>query len=88
MIVDGLFGPQPEPPQAGRQPTRPNGYAAQPGSGPADLTCGKCRHCVRKPGVAGRYLKCQLNRGRWTGGTASDIRARSPACIRFEPDDR
>lgn len=59
-------------------------YAAQPGSGPKGETCGSCKHKVLREGVAGRYIKCALTRAAWTGGGATDIKARSPACEKWE----
>ena len=66
-----------------RNPTIPKGYAAPPGTGPDGETCGSCRHLYRNH-VAKTYLKCSLMKARWTGGAATDIRARSPACRRWE----
>ena len=62
---------------------QPNGYAAMPGTGPAGETCRTCKHLTRET-YAKTYLKCQLMIGRWTKGTATDIRAKSPACRRWE----
>lgn len=52
------------------------------GPGPADRNCSSCMHLVAQGGVAGRYLKCDLRR--ITGGSATDHRARWPACARYE----
>lgn len=52
------------------------------GNGPIDETCGTCRHLVRK---RGRYKKCELTRDFWTNGAGTDIRARWPACEKWEP---
>jgi hypothetical protein len=72
-----------------RKPTRPRGYAAEPGTGPTGESCGTCRHhcviCYSKP-----YHKCSEFRrlgGKWTGGPGSDIRVRSPACRLWEPGE-
>ena len=55
----------------------PRGYAARPGTGPADETCQSCEHyCI----LRGKYRKCELLKWRWTHGAGTDIRARSPAC--------
>lgn len=59
-------------------------YAAQPGSGPAGETCGSCEHKTARGNVAGRYLKCLLTRPQWTKGSATDIKARTPACSKWE----
>jgi hypothetical protein len=67
-----LFG---DPPM----PKLSKGYAAQPGSGPANETCGSCLHLVRwMPGDSNTYFKC--GRIRWTCGEATDIRMKTPAC--------
>lgn len=59
------------------------GYAALPGTGPAGETCGSCANLARNR-VAKVYLKCGLMRAIWTGGAGTDVRARSPACRRWE----
>lgn len=61
----------------------PAGYAAPPGSGPAGETCGSCKHLYRNQ-LAKTYLKCELMHASWTGGGKTDVRARSPACSRWE----
>ena len=58
-------------------------YAAQPGTGPESETCGTCAHLVRKQ-MAKTYLKCGLCKAQWTGGGGTDIKARSPACSKWE----
>lgn len=67
-----------------RRPTKPAGYAAIPGTGPAGETCRTCEHLAHT-GNRGRYLKCRLERARWTGGPGTDIKAGSPACSKWEP---
>lgn len=57
-------------------------YADWPGTGPAGETCGSCARCYRAPN--GRYRKCELVRALWSGGTATDIKARSAACSKWE----
>lgn len=59
------------------------GHYYPPGTGPKGETCGGCEHCVRKQ-MAKTYIKCGLNRANWTGGGASDIRAKDPACKFWE----
>lgn len=61
-----------------KEPT-PSGHYLPPGTGPEGETCGSCAHLVRKQ-LAGTYLKCGLNRDRWTGGGKTDVRARDAAC--------
>jgi hypothetical protein len=71
--------------KAVRKPTRPNGYAAPPGTGPQGETCKSCAHSVRvNQNTAGTYRKCALMRANWTGGPGSDILFRSPACRHWE----
>ena len=59
------------------------GYAATPGTGPQGETCKTCQHLYRKR-MAGTYLKCSLMEAVWTGGGATDVKAGSPACARWE----
>jgi hypothetical protein len=68
-----------------RKPTVKNGYAAQPGTGPADKRCADCKH-KRSMGNYGSksWIKCELRRATWTSGEGTDILARSPACSKFE----
>ena len=70
-----------------RSSPKPAGHAALPGSGPAGESCRTCQHIVRRR-MAGTYLKCGLMRRFWTGGGATDIRARDPACRRWEKIDK
>lgn len=70
-------------PSPKRKPTKPNGYAAEPGTGPQGETCQSCKYIARKD-CANTYLKCWLRRKQWTGGTGTDIRAKSPACRFWE----
>lgn len=62
-----------------RRGTQPKGYASQPGTGPSGETCGTCAHLYRNR-LAKTYLKCALMSRIWTGGRATDVLARSPAC--------
>lgn len=59
------------------------GHAAPPGTGPKGETCGSCEHICHKR-MAKTYLKCWRNQANWTGGSKSDIRARDPACSKWE----
>lgn len=71
-----------------RKPTTPKGYAAPPGSGPADKTCRDCKHKQTMSNTGAKsWIKCVLMKAAWTHGPGSDIRASSPACRRFEPKD-
>lgn len=54
-----------------------------PGTGPEGETCGTCAHLVHT-GNSGRYLKCGLMRKDWTHGPGTDLRARWPACSKWE----
>ena len=80
-----LFG---DPILAQAPRARKTGYIAQPGTGPAGETCKSCEHYCRLGGHAKVYLKCGLMRDRWTNGAGTDIKARSPACSKWEaPSD-
>ena len=82
-----MFGfNQPEPYKGKRKPTVANGYAALPGTGPDGETCGTCAHHVIRV-FSKNYHKCLLMKGKWTGGTGTDIRVRSPACSKWEKDE-
>jgi hypothetical protein len=61
----------------------PSGHIMPPGTGPAGETCGSCKHLFRNR-MAKTYLKCSLNRDRWTGGGKTDVRARDDACKAWE----
>lgn len=56
------------------------GYAVAPGSGPDGETCGTCCHLVTRE-FANKYFKCGLVK--YTGGPATDIRKKSPACHKW-----
>lgn len=64
---------------------KPRGHAAVPGTGPEGERCGTCRHLARIR-YSRTYLKCDLVRTHWTGGPATDIRAKDPACKRWEAE--
>lgn len=64
-----------------RKDPQPRGHAAPPGSGPEGETCRSCRHLVRRE-LAKTYFKCALRRR--THGRATDVRAKDPACARWE----
>lgn len=86
--IDGFALTQPEPCEVAvkrRKPTVANGYAAMPGTGPEGETCGTCKHHAIRM-YSQRYHKCALVRGKWTAGTATDIRVGSPACRRWETE--
>jgi hypothetical protein len=59
--------------------SKKTGHVAPPGTGPDGETCKTCEHLVRKQ-MAKTYLKCGLNRAKWTGGGGTDVRAGDPAC--------
>ena len=72
------------PPQALRASTVPKrGHAARPGSGPEGETCGSCAHYTLRQ-MSKTYRKCGLTKATWTGGPGSDIRAKDPACSKWE----
>lgn len=57
---------------------RPNGYAAEPGSGPTGESCKTCDNCVRVKLSSKSVYKCELVA--WTGGRATDVLVTAPAC--------
>lgn len=61
----------------------PRGHAALSGTGPEGETCGSCANLFRNR-MPKTYLKCGLMEAYWTGGRATDVRARDPACRRWE----
>jgi len=71
-----------------RGKTEKRGYVERPGSGPQGETCKTCQHLYRNRMYSGKtFLKCGLNRAKWTGGAGSDILASAPACARWERAD-
>ena len=62
----------------------PSGHYCPKGTGPEGETCKTCRHCVRREGVQGHFLKCAKAKAKWTGGRKSDIRAHDAACKGWE----
>lgn len=69
--------------KGGRQPGR-FAYPAMPGTGPVGKTCRDCANYAH--GGTGRraFPKCGLMRASWTSSYGTDIKARSPACSKFE----
>lgn len=67
--------------------TKARGHAAPPGTGPEGETCGSCANIVRNK-TAKTYLKCWLNRSKWTSGRKSDVLARDQACRLWAPTER
>ena len=61
----------------------PRGHAWAPGTGPAGETCGSCKFLYHKR-MGKTYLKCALVEAQWTGGGATDVRARDAACREWE----
>ncbi len=72
--------------KAKRKPTKANGYAARPGSGPEGETCKTCEHLRCVGGGSRFYSKCNLREGTWTHGPGSDIKQKSPACSKWEAE--
>ena len=62
---------------------RPHGWAAPPGSGPANETCGSCGNARKVNGGQKDYWKCALVRP--TSCPATDIRLKWPACAKWQP---
>ena len=69
----------------GKHYTQPRGYAFNPGTGPANETCGTCKFI----GKVRRWAKCyhDFARRKHTHGRGSDILVRSPACKYWEAND-
>ena len=78
-MTASLFPDLPPAPQVHRP--RRRGHAAIPGTGPQGETCRTCVHLVRRQ-RAKTYLKCDLVK--WTSGAGTDVRAKDPACSRWE----
>lgn len=60
-------------------------YADLPGSGPEGKRCKDCAHHWSHQECTKRYHKCGLVKA--TGGPATDIRVRTPACAKFKDKD-
>lgn len=69
-----------------RKTTLPRGHAARPGTGPKGETCKTCKNLARNE-RAKTYLKCWLMRDHWTGGGATDVRVKDPACSFWEKNE-
>lgn len=65
--------------------SKKTGHAWKPGTGPQGETCKTCAHLVRRR-FSKVYLKCGLMKAQWTGGPGSDVKARDPACKKWEPE--
>ncbi len=85
LIPDGPAMTPAERRKATRKEPTPRGYAATPGTGPAGETCGSCAHEAIVV-HAKNYHKCDASQTKWTGGRATDILVRSPACAKWEPE--
>jgi hypothetical protein len=67
---------------------KPQGHAMPPGYGPAGETCGSCGHLHRSRRSAKHViLKCKLMQKHWSGGRATDVRAKDPACHLWEKNE-
>ena len=65
--------------------SRPGGlHAGAPGTGPKGESCGTCANLARKH-LGKTYLKCLLCLPFWTGGGGTDVKARDPACNKWQP---
>lgn len=69
-----------EPPRRLHRTPRPHGHKAAPGTGPRGETCATCKFVVRVQLASKCVFKCGLMRRHWTGGRATDVLARDPAC--------
>jgi len=83
QVIWKELGHPPEPVKKNGWNKKPGGYAAMPGTGPESETCGSCRWRVYKT-MGNRYQKCFLMKRHWTGGSGTDIKARSPSCREWE----
>lgn len=63
-----------------KAPPKVRGHAAMPGTGPKDQTCGSCGSMMRKTSTARAYTKCSRTQSKWTGGAATDVKLKDPAC--------
>ena len=59
---------------------RPNGYAAEPGTGPRGEFCRTCAFVV----LFRKWAKCEKLRGVWTGGRGTDILKTAQACSQWQ----
>lgn len=82
-VVYDLFGEVPASPPKVSTAGQAHGYAAVPGTGPKNETCGSCAYLYRKR-MAKTYLKCTLMEAKWTGGHSTDVLSSSPACSRWQ----
>lgn len=62
------------------------GYAAPPGTGPAHLSCGSCRHCQtsRVSGSGARQSQCLVAKKSNGGRFAGAILCATRACSEFK----
>ena len=66
-----------------KAPKRTGLHAAEPGTGPAGETCGSCANLYRRQ-FAKTYLKCALTKAAWTRSGSTDVKARDPACAKWQ----
>lgn len=85
MSFTTLGGETVHVPVRGKHYVQPRGYAARPGTGPTNETCGSCQHLYRYV-RAKTYLKCSLAQFKWTASRSSDVLAKAPACKMWEAD--
>lgn len=77
----------PESALGARRLSNKKGHIAPPGGGPEGETCGSCLHLARLQ-MSKKFYKCKLARRYWTGGEGTDVRARDPACRRWEAESK
>jgi hypothetical protein len=70
------------PPQS--HPVKRRGHAGRPGDGPQGETCGTCFFYTSIQSGARSHPRCLRMRAQWTGGSATDIRRKDPACKMWE----
>lgn len=66
-----------------RTTVKARGYYAPPGTGPIGEKCGSCAWRCHVSGGSRSYWKCLLAEFRWSHGAATDIRLKSPACVKW-----
>jgi hypothetical protein len=84
-LFDLANGPMLTPAQRKQLAAKPGkkGHVMPSGTGPEGETCGSCRHLFRNV-MSKTYLKCELNRAKWTGGAGTDVRAGDASCSKWE----
>lgn len=69
---------------ASQRKSNDGGYADVPGTGPSGETCQSCAHSCVVFYRGRRLWKCDHTYARWVASIGTGIKARSPACRRWE----